>query len=86
MLASQPRVIVGSSGLVKQSALWCHPAQPFEVAADAQCKGLGHLGKLGAGGGLYPMKAQRAIGALDIHPVEERHVEVDIEVQSAGSG
>ena len=49
----------------------------FEVAADAPCQGLGKPGRLGAGRRLHPAEPQRAVGALDVHPVEEQHVEVD---------
>lgn len=42
-----------------------------------------NAGKLGAGRCLLPAEAQRAVGVLDIHPVENQHVEVDVEVQRA---
>jgi hypothetical protein len=37
------------------------------------------MSKLTARRRFYPMEAQWAIGMFDVHPVEEQHVEVDIE-------
>lgn len=56
---------------------------PFQVAADAPGKGLGQLRELGAGRCLHPTEAQRAIRTLDIDPVEEQHVEVQVQIQRA---
>lgn len=37
--------------------------------------------ELGARGRLHPAERERAVGALDVHPVEEQHVEVQVEVE-----
>jgi len=44
---------------------------------------LGQSGKRGSGRCLYPAEAQRAIAALNIHSVEEQHVQVDVQVERA---
>jgi len=54
-------------------------APAFELAADTQRQGLGQSGQLGAGRRLHPAEPQCAVGTLDLHPVEEQHVEVDVE-------
>jgi hypothetical protein len=56
-------------------------ALAFQRAADAQRQGLGQSGKLGTSRRLHPTEPQRAVGMLDVHPVEAQHMKVDIEVQ-----
>ena len=52
-----------------------------EEAADAPCKDLSKPGQLGAGRRFHPAEPQRAVRTLDVNPVEEQHVEVDVEVE-----
>jgi len=56
---------------------------PFQKAADAQREEVGQPGELGARRRFDSAKPARAVGALDILPVEEQHVQVDVEIQSA---
>lgn len=55
----------------------------YQKATDVPRQHLCKAGQLGAGWGPHPTKPQRAVGTLDVHPVEEEHVEVDVEVQRA---
>ena len=39
------------------------------------------FGELGARRRLHPAESERTVGALDIHPIQKQHVEVNIQVQ-----
>jgi hypothetical protein len=48
-----------------------------QEATYAPCQGLGKPGQLRAGRGPHPGEAQRAVGELDVHSVQDQHMEVD---------
>ena len=48
-----------------------------------RARGPSQLGELSTRWRLHQTEAQRAGGTLDVHSVEEKHVEVDVEVERA---
>ena len=49
-------------------------ALPLQEASDALCEGLGQPGELRARRCFHPTQPHRTLRALDICPVEEKHV------------
>jgi hypothetical protein len=65
---ASPYLIHAVVGIAFQQAL------PLQEASDALCEGLGQPGELGARRCFHPTEPHRALRALDICPVEEKHV------------
>jgi len=76
---AQTRSSPGSPRLIQQPSPQAgqrfHRALAFEVTPDAPPQGLGRSDQLDAGRRLHPAEAQRAVGMLNLHPVEDQHPE-----------
>ena len=61
------------------------PLPRFAGVTNARCRLLGdgvrQLRELLSGGRLDPAKPGSPIGTVDVHPIEEQHVKVDIQIE-----
>ena len=71
-------VVEGDLGKARALRIAFEQALAFEKAARAAGDAARQSDELGACGGLDPAERERAVGALDVHPVEEQHVEVQV--------
>jgi len=53
----------------------------LQKTTDALSNSVGQFGELGTARRPHPAESRRSVGALDIHPVEEQHMEVNIQIQ-----
>ncbi len=60
-------------------------ALALQKAANAPGDGMGQLPEFVGGRRLDPVKPDRSVRVLDIHPIEEQHVEMDIGVERRAS-
>jgi hypothetical protein len=76
--------VEGELGKARAFGIALEQTLAFQKTAHAAGDVLRERAELGARGRLHPAERERALGALgalDVHPVEERHVEVHVEVE-----
>ena len=60
----------------------CKPPLAFQEPADAPGDSVRQPGELRTRRRLHPAEPDRAVTALDIHPVEKQHVNVDVKSEN----